>query len=113
MAENNNAGHLTRITALRLSISCPLSRRIMTDPVILCGNGISYERRNIIRWLAVRGTDPSTGALLDADGKRLIPNVIMVPMIQEALRVIRIFRANERLANERAGLPAEGPVEDM
>jgi hypothetical protein len=112
MAENNNAGHLTRIAALRLSISCPISHRIMTDPVILSRSGYSYERQNIVEWLAVHGTDPMTGELLDDDGKRLIPNPMMVPMIQHVLNVIRVLRARERLANERAGLPAEGPVED-
>ncbi len=106
------AGNNTTITELRLAISCPISGRVMTDPVILRGTGYSFERRNIERWLAERGTDPKTNAPLSDIEQQLIPNPAMIGMIHTIVNLIRGLRARERLANERAGLPAEGPVED-
>jgi len=54
---------------------CPISCDLMSQPVILCGDGHSYERSCIEAWLARSQTSPMTGEALPADGGPvLVPN---------------------------------------
>jgi len=39
--------------------SCPITKEIMTDPV-LAPDGYSYERESIVMWLSQNGTSPVT-----------------------------------------------------
>ena len=39
-------------------------QEIMQDPVLLMGDGQTYERRAIAEWLASHDTSPCTGATL-------------------------------------------------
>ena len=41
------------------SFYCPISRELMVDPVTLA-DGHSYEREQIVRWLATHNTSPKT-----------------------------------------------------
>lgn len=44
---------------------CPITHVPMTDPVLLLGDGVTYERAAISRWLEVhRGTSPSSNVRL-------------------------------------------------
>ena len=60
------------LAALLPPITCPLSGEIMRDPVILCANGLSYERTEIERWIEENGTNPETGEPLT--DRRIVPN---------------------------------------
>ena len=45
---------------------CPISMELMTDPVTLAGDGMTYERASIERWLdAGNTTSPVTNAELE------------------------------------------------
>ncbi len=95
-----------QINALVDAFRCPIGGNVMVDPVILCGNGVSYERVNIERWLQEHGTDPVSDAPLYGAGMRLIPNKIMRDMrpgiLQFSLTVSQI-----------PGNTAGGPAEDV
>ena len=46
---------------------CPISLELMTDPVTLVGDGMTYERASIERWLAAGNTtSPVTNAELES-----------------------------------------------
>lgn len=38
---------------------CPITMALMTDPV-MCDDGHTYERAEIVKWLAEKGTSPTT-----------------------------------------------------
>ena len=59
---------------------CPISYEIMTDPVI-CSDGTTYQRENIVRWLQTNNTSPLTG--LPLSNLNLIPNLILKTIIRE------------------------------
>jgi hypothetical protein len=40
-------------------LTCPITGELMTDPAILVGTGMSYERSAIVAHLARHGTDPN------------------------------------------------------
>jgi len=48
------------------SFLCPIGLSLMRDPVV-CVDGHSYERANIVRWLRESATSPATGAPLVTD----------------------------------------------
>jgi hypothetical protein len=50
-------------TAPPAHLRCPLSARLMTDPVV-AADGVTYERGAIAEWAAARGTSPVTLAPL-------------------------------------------------
>jgi hypothetical protein len=50
---------------------CPISMDIMKDPVI-CEDGYSYEKNNIINWLKRSGTSPMTREKMSLE--RILPN---------------------------------------
>lgn len=53
---------------------CPISRELMTDPVI-GPDGITYERTHIERWLSSNSTSPMTREAMPAGS--LIPNIAL------------------------------------
>eukprot|EP00277_Geminigera_cryophila_P016754 CAMPEP_0179441110 /NCGR_PEP_ID=MMETSP0799-20121207/24697_1 /TAXON_ID=46947 /ORGANISM="Geminigera cryophila, Strain CCMP2564" /LENGTH=309 /DNA_ID=CAMNT_0021225107 /DNA_START=546 /DNA_END=1475 /DNA_ORIENTATION=- len=53
------------------SLRCPISRRLMKDPV-LASDGFSYDRASISSWLADKSTSPATGKEMET--KTLVPN---------------------------------------
>ena len=52
-------------------ISCPLSGRLMTEPVLTAAGQV-YEQRSIAAWFTASNVDPST--YLRLSDKRLIPS---------------------------------------
>jgi hypothetical protein len=95
-----------QINALLVPFLCPISRVLMEDPVILCGTGLSYERVNIERWIDVHGTDPISGAQLDAAGMRLIPNKALRDMRPGILQFVQTV-------NQIPGNADGGPTEEV
>ena len=62
---------------------CPITLCAMEDPVILIGDGISYERSAIERWLSSSSnvTSPATNVVLI--DRTLVPNVSLKKAIAE------------------------------
>jgi hypothetical protein len=60
------------------TLYCPMTRRIMRDPVI-CADGYTYERRTIEGWLNNFEVSPMTGEFLI--NKTLRPNIRIAQMI--------------------------------
>jgi len=58
---------------------CPISKEIMTDPVILC-DGFTFEKHVIAKWLADNNTSPLTN--LPLTSKALIPNIALRKAIE-------------------------------
>lgn len=48
------------------SFLCPIQGEVFTEPV-LAGDGYTYERAAITRWIKINGLSPITGAALDVD----------------------------------------------
>jgi hypothetical protein len=67
---------------MRSDLECPISHRIMKDPVILVATGQSYERKKIEMWLAKNDTCPATNVKV-AD-KTLVPNYALKRLCDEA-----------------------------
>lgn len=44
------------------ALLCPISREIMSTPVMLFASGMTYEKEMIERWLESNSTDPETGS---------------------------------------------------
>ena len=56
-------------------ITCPITHERYVDPVVLEGDGFTYERSAIERWLKNHSTSPITGAPIKRIG--LIPNYLV------------------------------------
>ena len=65
---------------VKQDLRCPITLEVMHDPVI-AGDGHSYEREAIERWLAKKLTSPKTGATLETNV--VFPNHAMRQMIIE------------------------------
>lgn len=63
---------MINIEELYPDIVCPISKEIMKDPVIT-DNGISYEKKDILKWLKKNKNCPITGEYLDTS--LLISNI--------------------------------------
>lgn len=63
---------MTNIEELYPDIVCPISKEIMKNPVIT-DNGISYEKKDILKWLEKNNNCPITGEYLD--NSLLTPNI--------------------------------------
>jgi len=61
---------------------CPIGHSVMRDPVV-CEDGHSYERCNIVRWFAKHTTSPLTGKKLRHTN--IIPNLALRKTIVEWL----------------------------
>mmetsp|Transcript_36242 Transcript_36242/g.102121 ORF Transcript_36242/g.102121 Transcript_36242/m.102121 type:complete len:95 (+) Transcript_36242:3-287(+) len=79
---------------------CPITHDIMEDPVI-AGDGHTYERRAIIRWLEHHDTSPTTNLQLHTT--TLLPNIALRKAIQD-FRALQSGEAQE--ASEGAKRPA-------
>jgi hypothetical protein len=66
------------------SFYCPISRQIMTDPVIT-NLGISYDKKSIIEWLTIHNTCPVTNQTLTLD--MLNPN----RALQDTIEQMKVF----------------------
>jgi len=75
---------------------CPISREIMTDPVIT-SDGLSWEKQQIETWLADHDTSPLTNVVLES--KKTIPNTFLKNLI------------NDFYVRRRLGLPTPLSVE--
>ena len=64
------------------SLCCPITLTLMIDPVILTGDGHTYEREAIENWLASNNTSPATNASLPK-GSQVIPNHALRGAISE------------------------------
>lgn len=53
------------------SMRCPISRLVMTDPV-LASDGYTYDRGSITKWLCANSTSPATGS--EMEKTNLVPN---------------------------------------
>merc|ERR1712226_635215 len=63
------------------SFKCPITFEIMTDPVICVGDGHTYEKSAITKWLEKNETSPLTGETLAST--QLIPNHSIRKAIEE------------------------------
>jgi hypothetical protein len=63
------------------TMKCPIGHEIMTDPVI-AEDGITYERKNIERWLNLNLTSPVTR---DPISSYLIPNYAIKQIIDSRI----------------------------
>lgn len=64
-------------------ITCPITRQIMTDPVILVESGHTYEREAILKHLQRRKTDPLTNQIIVST--MLAPNHMAKKLISSFL----------------------------
>ena len=76
-----NIESLTETKHLPRSIYCSITRMPMQDPVI-AGDGHSYERNEIQKWLSKKNTSPITNSYID---DILIPNHTLRAVIIELL----------------------------
>ena len=61
--------------ALPDDLLCPITGELFRDPVLLSGDGQTYERSAVEKWLETHDTSPISGAKLEtAMEKTLIPN---------------------------------------
>lgn len=61
-------------------LCCPLTKDLMSDPVVLISDGYTYERAAINKWLEKNETSPVTQAALQ--NKDTVPNLTMRSAIQ-------------------------------
>lgn len=61
-------------------LRCPITRRVMTDPVILV-DGYTYERSSIEKWISEYDTSPMTGLKLAVNW--IIPNYKIQSIIEQ------------------------------
>lgn len=89
-----SAAEQRRLYALKNDLRCPITLEIMHDPVI-AGDGHSYERSAIERWLSGHRTSPLTGRVMPS--MTLLPNHRLRQLIQD-------------LADSPRGPVSAGPV---
>ena len=61
---------------------CPITHDVPRDPHILVGDGHTYEKDNIARWLQSHDTSPMSGLKLTHAQQHLVPNYAVREMIQ-------------------------------
>jgi len=65
-------------------LCCPITHEVMTDPVLLVGDGNTYERSAIENWFHMgRLTSPLTGEVLEGDDLRLVRNMALTRQISD------------------------------
>ena len=73
---------------------CPISLELMSDPVTLAGDGMTYERVSIERWLAAGNTtSPVTNAELSSQvfaPSQLVKNMIRAWREGEGAELVRM-----------------------
>jgi len=86
---------------------CPISYDILDDPVLLVGDGLTYSRALITKWLETNSRLPWTGAALSSKQRVLAPNIL-------ARQLVAAYRGKQPQspANKRRRLgPADGNSE--
>ena len=58
-------------------LTCPITCEVMRDPVLLAGDGHTYERHAITQWLRRSDVSPMTGATIPEAARVLVPNHAM------------------------------------
>jgi len=66
---------------LEETLACPISYEVMKDPVILCGDGNTYDRSSITEWLKTHKTSPMTNE--PVSDTTLVPNKLVKSLIEE------------------------------
>jgi hypothetical protein len=80
------------------SFHCPIDHSVMRDPVVL-SDGHSYDRPNIVRWLATNVTSPMTG-IIHVD-RKLSPNLNLRNAISEWLEIRTEKEREDAVRHER------------
>lgn len=80
LSEPGAAAEERRRYSLHKDLRCPITLEVMKDPVI-AGDGHSYEREAIERWLVGHRTSPLTGRVIQ--NSQLIPNHRLRVLIQD------------------------------
>ena len=75
----SHASEIRRV-AEASGLCCPLTKDLMSDPVVLISDGYTYERAAITKWLQQNETSPITKAPLQH--KDMVPNLTMRSAIQ-------------------------------
>ena len=75
----SHASEIRRV-AEASGLCCPITKDLMSDPVVLISDGYTYERAAITRWLEQNETSPITEAALQH--KDMVPNLTMRSAIQ-------------------------------
>jgi hypothetical protein len=73
------------------ALLCPITREIMTDPVICC-DGHTYEREAITQWFRSNSRSPKTNQELAS--RVLIPNHAMrntIESMSESMKAVKKF----------------------
>lgn len=81
------------------AFKCSLSGLPLTDPVILKGTGLSYDRFTIETRLETDLTDPETGRPLTNDEQRLLPNPALRDLIRGMIARVQTAPLFESEAN--------------
>ena len=69
---------------LEENLTCPITAERLRDPVILVGDGHTYERKAIEQWLEKNNTSPMMNTKLRT--KELVPNYAMRRMLDDVAR---------------------------
>lgn len=76
---------------------CPITLQVMENPVLLAGDGHTYEKRAITAWLKRKHTSPLTNLpLADATKRALYPNRAMCAQCAQARRCEQEYARNLR-----------------
>ena len=78
-ASLSQASEIRRV-AEASGLCCPITKDLMSDPVVLISDGYTYERAAITKWLEQNETSPTTKAPLQH--KDMVPNLTMRSAIQ-------------------------------
>ena len=94
--------------ATQQALSCPISHRIMDDPV-KCSDGFTYERSEIKKWFSARRTSPMTRGILASEPGE--DTSLQCEPDRAALERIRRFKMEKNEEEERRKQAAEGEEE--
>lgn len=68
------------------AICCPITQEVVHEPVLLVGDGHTYERAAITEWLRDHNTSPLTNQILD--DLTLVPNHAVKKMVAEWIHAL-------------------------
>ncbi|MBS0358175.1 MAG: ankyrin repeat domain-containing protein [Proteobacteria bacterium] len=99
--ERNKAVSVNKSDVSEISIPeecvCPISHSIMIDPVLLMGDGYTYEREEIEYWLSANNISPMAHVDLTQEDKKVIPNVTQRRAIDAFLNKYPALRESEHI----------------
>ena len=102
LSEAGAAAEVRARYALKQDLRCPITLEVMRDPVI-AGDGHSYEREAIERWLRNHHTSPLTGRVMPSSA--LLPNHRLRTLIQDLEVACHGGGDSARAAPPRADAP--------